>query len=102
MLAALAVLCLKCPHGNGHRHAIVPAIASTMNTKLLCSHLAALIALLIAPLTWADSKDESRAAADASVDSLAGKKTVFLGDSITQAGEYVTFASYYLALVITA
>ena len=67
-----------------------------MNTKLFCSLLAALIALLIAPLTWADSKDESRAAAAASVDSLAGKKTVFLGDSITQAGEYVTLASYYL------
>ena len=30
------------------------------------------------------------------VDSVAGKKTVFLGDSITQAGGYVTFASYYL------
>ncbi len=29
-------------------------------------------------------------------DTLAGKKTVFLGDSITQAGGYVTFASYYL------
>lgn len=29
-------------------------------------------------------------------DSLAGKKIVFLGDSITQAGGYVTFASYYL------
>ena len=31
------------------------------------------------------------------VDSLAGKRVVFLGDSITQAGGYVTFASYYLA-----
>jgi lysophospholipase L1-like esterase len=30
------------------------------------------------------------------VDSLAGKKTIFLGDSITQAGEYVTFTEYYL------
>lgn len=30
------------------------------------------------------------------VDSLAGKKTVFLGDSITQAGGYVTFTAYYL------
>ncbi len=30
------------------------------------------------------------------VDTVAGKKTVFLGDSITQAGGYVTFASYYL------
>ena len=29
-------------------------------------------------------------------DSLAGKRTVFLGDSITQAGEYVTFTAYYL------
>lgn len=30
------------------------------------------------------------------VDSLAGKKAVFLGDSITQGGGYVTFTSYYL------
>ena len=30
------------------------------------------------------------------VDSLAGKKIVFLGDSITQAGTYVSFTSYYL------
>jgi lysophospholipase L1-like esterase len=30
------------------------------------------------------------------VDSLAGKKVVFLGDSITQAGGYVTLTSYYL------
>jgi lysophospholipase L1-like esterase len=30
------------------------------------------------------------------VDSLAGKRIVFLGDSITQAGGYVTFAAYYL------
>ncbi len=30
------------------------------------------------------------------VDTLAGKKIVFLGDSITQAGGYVTFTAYYL------
>jgi len=30
------------------------------------------------------------------VDVLAGKRTVVLGDSITQDGRYVTFASYYL------
>jgi lysophospholipase L1-like esterase len=30
------------------------------------------------------------------VDTIAGKKTVFLGDSITQAGQYVVFATYYL------
>ena len=30
------------------------------------------------------------------VESLAGKRTVFLGDSITQAGGYVTFTAYYL------
>jgi lysophospholipase L1-like esterase len=30
------------------------------------------------------------------VDSLAGKKVVFLGDSITQGGGYITFTSYYL------
>ena len=35
-------------------------------------------------------------AAESPVDSLAGKKILFLGDSITQAGEYVTFTSYYL------
>jgi lysophospholipase L1-like esterase len=30
------------------------------------------------------------------VDDLAGKRIVFLGDSITQAGEYISFTSYYL------
>ena len=30
------------------------------------------------------------------VDSLEGKRTVFLGDSITQAGGYVSFVSYFL------
>ena len=30
------------------------------------------------------------------VDSLVGKRVVFLGDSITQAGEYVGFMTYYL------
>lgn len=30
------------------------------------------------------------------VDTIAGKRTVFLGDSITQAGQYVVFATYYL------
>jgi lysophospholipase L1-like esterase len=30
------------------------------------------------------------------VNSIAGKRTVFLGDSITQAGGYVSFTSYYL------
>ena len=30
------------------------------------------------------------------VDALAGKRVVFLGDSITQAGGYVAFATYYL------
>lgn len=30
------------------------------------------------------------------VDSLAGKRVVFLGDSITQGGGYITFATYYL------
>jgi hypothetical protein len=34
------------------------------------------------------------AAADA--DTLAGKRVVFLGDSITQAGGYVAFTTYYL------
>ncbi len=31
-----------------------------------------------------------------SVDSLAGKRLVFLGDSITQGGGYISFATYYL------
>lgn len=31
-----------------------------------------------------------------SVDTLAGKRVVFLGDSITQAGDYVSFTAYYL------
>ena len=35
-------------------------------------------------------------AAAPSVDALAGKKIVFLGDSITQAGTYVGYTSYYL------
>lgn len=30
------------------------------------------------------------------VDSLAGKRVVFLGDSITQAGGYISFVTYYL------
>jgi hypothetical protein len=30
------------------------------------------------------------------VDALAGRRVVFLGDSITQAGGYVGFATYYL------
>ena len=30
------------------------------------------------------------------VETLAGKKAVFLGDSITQAGGYITFTEYYL------
>lgn len=30
------------------------------------------------------------------VDAIAGKRVVFIGDSITQAGGYVTFVSYYL------
>ena len=30
------------------------------------------------------------------VDTLAGKRVVFLGDSITQAGGYVAFTTYYL------
>jgi lysophospholipase L1-like esterase len=40
--------------------------------------------LLVAPLLAQD------------VDSLAGKRVVFLGDSNTQAGGYVAFAAYYL------
>ncbi|MDG2400548.1 MAG: SGNH/GDSL hydrolase family protein [Akkermansiaceae bacterium] len=34
--------------------------------------------------------------ASTAIDSIAGKRTLFLGDSITQAGTYVSFTSYYL------
>ena len=34
--------------------------------------------------------------ASTAIDSIAGKKTLFLGDSITQGGTYVSFTSYYL------
>ncbi len=48
--------------------------------------LSLILAFFVCPLAWAGSP----------VDSIAGKKTVFLGDSITQAGTYVGFTSYYL------
>jgi hypothetical protein len=35
-------------------------------------------------------------AAAADADALAGKRVVFLGDSITQAGGYVAFATYWV------
>lgn len=44
----------------------------------------AVSSLLTAPLSAQDA------------DSLAGKRVVFLGDSITQAGGYIAFTSYYL------
>ena len=34
--------------------------------------------------------------ASPAIESIAGQRTVFLGDSITQAGTYVSFTSYYL------
>src|SRR5436190_11862860 len=47
--------------------------------------LAAAVGLLpVAPLTAGE------------VDAIAGKRVVFLGDSITQAGGYVAFITYYL------
>ncbi len=46
-----------------------------------------------ATLHAADAAD----AAGGDVSSLAGRKAVFLGDSITQGGGYVTFTAYYLA-----
>ena len=52
-----------------------------MNSKLLPF----VFIFLLCPGVWAGP----------SADSIAGKKTVFLGDSITQAGTYVSFASYY-------
>ena len=53
-----------------------------MNSKLLSFILMS----LTCPLAWAGSL----------LDSIAGKRMVFLGDSITQAGTYVSFTSYYL------
>ncbi|MFT6177665.1 MAG: lysophospholipase L1-like esterase [Akkermansiaceae bacterium] len=53
-----------------------------MKSKLL----SILLIFLACPLAWAGSL----------VNSIAGKRTVFLGDSITQAGGYVSFTSYYL------
>lgn len=43
------------------------------------------IALLFSPMARAQNED-----------TIAGKRTVFLGDSITQAGGYVTYTAYYL------
>lgn len=53
-----------------------------MNSKLVSFILMS----LTCPLAWAGSL----------LDSIVGKRTVFLGDSITQAGTYVSFTSYYL------
>lgn len=52
--------------------------------KLLPAFAAACLLTFILP-AWAQS-----------VDTLAGKRVVFLGDSITQAGDYVSFTAYYL------
>ena len=62
------------------------AVAAYTNTHTMKSKLLSIIFFLVSPLAWAGSL----------VDSLADKKTVFLGDSITQAGTYVSFTSYYL------
>ncbi|YCM42253.1 SGNH/GDSL hydrolase family protein [Verrucomicrobiaceae bacterium 227] len=53
-----------------------------MKSKLL----SLLLVFIACPLAWAASL----------IDSISGKKIVFLGDSITQAGTYVGFTSYYL------
>ena len=53
-------------------------------------------ALLIALPTWGGPAEKSHAAGETKVSSLARRRIVFLGDSITQAGEYVTFTDYYL------
>ena len=51
------------------------------------SKVLSLVLLVVAcPLVWAAPL----------VESIAGKRIVFLGDSITQAGTYVSFTSYYL------
>ncbi len=54
------------------------------------------IPILVAALTGVPPTRAESPGAVANVDTLAGKKTVFLGDSITQAGGYVSFAAYYL------
>jgi lysophospholipase L1-like esterase len=56
-----------------------------MKNKIALSVLTSLVSLM--PLLAEESPN---------VEALAGKKIVFLGDSITQAGGYVSFASYYL------
>ena len=48
--------------------------------------LSLLLVVLACPLAWAAPL----------IDSISGKKIVFLGDSITQAGTYVSFTAYYL------
>jgi lysophospholipase L1-like esterase len=58
----------------------------------LKTSLFAAATVLLAPL----SVLHAAATPSFTVDAVAGKKLVFLGDSITQAGGYVTFASYYL------
>ncbi len=55
---------------------------------------ATLLPLLFTALTWASPARAENPVADAAT--LAGKTCVFLGDSITQAGGYVTFTAYFL------
>jgi len=50
----------------------------------------AVLALLLGMMGLTGARAESR------IDSIAGKRMVFLGDSITQAGGYVGYLSYYL------
>jgi len=65
-----------------------------MKAKFLSSLLAALATFSVAKPTLAAANDESRLALRPTVDLLARKKTVILGDSITQAGAYVTFNAF--------
>lgn len=54
------------------------------------------LALIAALLTYPWTAIRAADAAALNVDSLAGKKAVVLGDSITQGGAYISYMSYYL------
>lgn len=65
-----------------------------MKTHLLIVSFATLT--LLTPLSAAEPEPMPSQAAATDQHPLAGKRVVFLGDSITQAGGYVTFVDYFL------
>lgn len=58
------------------------------------------VLLSMTSVAWAEgpdpAKNDTSTGNSFTADDLAGKRVVFLGDSITQAGGYVTFVDYYL------